>query len=322
MIAPKVAIVVLNWNGWQDTIECLESLSQISYPNFQVIVVDNGSTDGSVEKIRQWAAGKIPVLSKYFSYEARNKPFNIDILELKENLGYARGNNAGIKHTFSLKDVKYVLILNNDTVVYKDFLSPMVEVFNKYPKAGLVGPKILNYASGSQKQGPLYKRLGVFTILLGYTPLNRFFAKTPIIKQYLVKGIGPQKVYEVTGCCMLFNKEVLERIGSFDENTFLGWEECIIAEKLLKHGYQTYVVPESFIYHKFGQATKKIDPAEKTIAFLRSDKYFQDNYLKIPFIQRVIIDLVRIVLYSLIALANSSYRRKYFGLIRAIIGAP
>jgi GT2 family glycosyltransferase len=65
---PQVAIIALNWNGWQDTIECLESLQRLIYPNYQVIVVDNGSTDGSMEKIKDWARGEIPVESKFFNY--------------------------------------------------------------------------------------------------------------------------------------------------------------------------------------------------------------------------------------------------------------
>ncbi|MFC1767483.1 glycosyltransferase family 2 protein, partial [Candidatus Margulisiibacteriota bacterium] len=72
----KVAIVVLNWNGWQDTVECLESLFQIKSANFQVIVVDNGSTDGSIAKIKEWAKGNINVRSKYVKFDPKNKPIS------------------------------------------------------------------------------------------------------------------------------------------------------------------------------------------------------------------------------------------------------
>jgi hypothetical protein len=298
----KVTIIVLNWNGWNDTLECLESLTQISYPNYQIIVVDNGSTDGSAGKIRQWAAGKA----------------NIEIIELKENIGYAKGNNVGIRRALSFNDVLYVLILNNDTVVEKDFLAPLVEVFGKYNKVGLVGPKILDHATGLQKQGPIPKRIDFLTIVMFFTPLKWLFLKTPIIKRYLIKASGSKQVYSIVGCCLLFSRDALKDIGLFDENTFLGWEECIIAEKLLRCGYQTYVEPKSVIYHKYGQSTGRMESAERTIAFLESEAYFQENYLKLPKSQRLIIKIVRFIIYSIIALVNLSYSKNYKKLVRAI----
>jgi len=74
---PKVSIIILNWNGWKDTIECLESVYQITYPNYNVIVVDNGSEDESIEKIREYCKGKIKVESKFFEYNLGNKPIKI-----------------------------------------------------------------------------------------------------------------------------------------------------------------------------------------------------------------------------------------------------
>ncbi len=74
---PEVAVIILNWNGWEDTIECLESLYQINYPNYNVILVDNASEDNSIEKIREYCAGKLEIQSDFFEYDKQNKPLNL-----------------------------------------------------------------------------------------------------------------------------------------------------------------------------------------------------------------------------------------------------
>lgn len=96
-IWPKVGVVVLNWNGWRDTVECLRSLHSLIYPNYQIIVVDNGSTDGSVERVR----GVFP---------------SLPLIETGKNLGYAGGNNRGIARALDMA-AEYVLILNNDVKI-------------------------------------------------------------------------------------------------------------------------------------------------------------------------------------------------------------
>src|SRR3989344_9330156 len=106
---PKVSIIILNWNGWKDTIECLESLYKITYPNYEVIVVDNGSKDDSVKQIRK-------VIKK-----------NTRLILNKDNSGFAEGNNVAMRQVLKEKKSKYVLLLNNDTVVDKNFLEPLVE---------------------------------------------------------------------------------------------------------------------------------------------------------------------------------------------------
>ena len=334
---PRVAIIILNWNGWQDTVECLESIYQMKYKEFDVVVVDNGSTDGSVEKIKEWAKGKERIESNYFSYDANNKPISyieiepekamltkrgdprLTIIKLKENIGFACGNNVGIRHVLTELMSDYVLILNNDVVVKSDFIFPMIKVFKEEKNVGLIGPKVLDYYSGVHWQGPMHKRINMLSTLMFFTPLKKLFVKTPIVNSYLLNGKIPIKVYEIIGCSMLFKKEALEKIGLFDESTFLGWEEFIIAEKLLKNGFNTYAVPDSIIYHKVARDTVKIEPIDKTLIFLKSERYFQTKYLKMPHIQRVIIKTIRLLAYSMISLFMSSYRKNYVKLIKAIL---
>ena len=178
---PPVTIIILNWNNWRDTVECLESVFQIDYPNYHVILVDNGSTDDSIQKIREYCEGSLSVKSMFFEYKQNNKPIKLleideksledvefteeaikNIMDLEpnrrlilikneKNYGFAEGNNIGIK--FALKYLKpaYILLLNNDVVVEKNFLTELVNVFSIDPKIGIAGSLILPYDVNAKK---------------------------------------------------------------------------------------------------------------------------------------------------------------------------
>jgi len=300
---PKVAIIILNWNGWKDTIECLESIKKIDYDNYHVVVVDNHSSDNSLEEI-----------SKYI--ENNNK---ISVLSLDLNYGFAKGNNIGAQYAIKNFDPSYILILNNDTTVDKTFLQPLIDILEQNNTFGLAGPKILDYYSKKHWQGTAPKRISLVEVLMFFTPLNRLFINTPIIERYLVHGENPIKVYGIPGCAMLFTTSSWNQIGGFDETTFLGWEEYIIAEKLLKAGLSTFVVPNSVIYHKVGRSAKMLPSVDKTIEFLRSEGYFIKSYLKLPVFQRILIKLIRIAIYLAISVINTDYRKGFFKLAKEII---
>ena len=158
---PHVSIIILNWNGWRDTIECLESIYQLNYPNYHVIVVDNNSKDNSIKKIKDYCSGNLEIQSQYIKYKKMNKPIKIveysnqdneninnsaseysnsnsnSSLRLylilnDKNYYFVKGNNIGI--TFSIKNLKTdcILLLNNDTVVESDLLLELVNIKNYY----------------------------------------------------------------------------------------------------------------------------------------------------------------------------------------------
>jgi len=152
MVKEKVAIVILNYNGWQDTIECLESVYQIDYPNYDVILVDNASSEDSIVKIKEYCDGKIKVESKFFEYNPNNKPIMVAEYEKNEledcsidpdfrnlpsnrklilikndrNYGFAGGNNIGVRFAMKYLKPEFILFLNNDTVVDEKFLMSLV----------------------------------------------------------------------------------------------------------------------------------------------------------------------------------------------------
>ncbi|NQE54445.1 hypothetical protein C5S29_12710, partial [ANME-1 cluster archaeon GoMg3.2] len=166
----KVSIIILNWNGWKDTIECLESLYQITYPNYEVVVVDNGSEDESIEKIIEYCEGKIKVESKFFEYDPSNKPIKVIeytraeagggkeeeidslpsnrkmiIIKNEKNYGFAEGNNIGMRYALKALNPDYILLLNNDTVVDREFLGELMKVAESNGMIGFVGAKVYFY---------------------------------------------------------------------------------------------------------------------------------------------------------------------------------
>ncbi len=232
---PKVAIIVLNWNGWQDTIECLESLQQITYPNYQIIVVDNGSTDGSVEKIKAWARGEIPVESKFFEYNPNTKPVQwveydrqtaeaggipeeedklaelpssrrIILIQTGENLGFAGGNNVGIKYALRAEN-SYICLLNNDTIIDPQCLGLCTEILNENKYIGAVSPKILWYDEPQK----IWYAGAVFRLWRGDIP------HIGMLQPDSAEFSGIRSTEHVTGCAMLSKRELFEEVGLFNE---------------------------------------------------------------------------------------------------------
>lgn len=228
---PKVSIVILNWNQRDMTLACLRSLKKISYPSYEIILVDNGSTDDS-----------IPAVRKEFP--------EIEIIENGRNLGVAGGRNVGIEYV-QQKGTDYLLFLDNDTVVDKDFITEMVRVGEEDRKAGILTGKIYFYsdperiwcAGGSLS---LYRRHISAT---GYDEIDK--------GQY----DDLREVDHVAGCCLMIKKKVIDEIGILDQNFIEYFTEdtdwCLRAKK---KGYRIMYVPEAKLWH---HVIKKISVSER-----------------------------------------------------------
>ena len=187
----EVSIVVLNWNGWKDTIECLESVFRLDYVGFRVIVCDNASSDGSMEKIKRWAKGELvaespnPELSRLISppvpkpirfievlpdqmgYTAASSSAQLVLIQTGANLGFAGGNNVGLRYALRDPNCQFFWILNNDTVVEPASLSAMVQLMQAQPAVGLCGSLALSYYHPRQVQSE------------GGLRYSRWFARVP-----------------------------------------------------------------------------------------------------------------------------------------------
>lgn len=276
--SPIVSIIILNWNGWRDTIECLESIYQVTYPNYQVIVVDNNSEDESIQKIKEYCRGKIIVESNFVEYNQKIKP--IEIIEFSEqdlenplifkehdiaagphkklivisnnkNHGFGGGNNIAIR--FCIKSIlsDYILLLNNDTVVDPQFLIELIRIAELYPNTGFLGPKTFFYN---------YKgRRDVINFAGGLLDMNKGKSYHIGVNQIDRQQFNQVRdVDYIEGSCMLIKKEVIEKIGFLDSEFFAYWEETDWCLRAVKSGYRLVYVPEAKIWHKESSSTNKI----------------------------------------------------------------
>lgn len=222
---PKVSIVILNWNGIRDTIECLNSLKHITYTNHEIILVDNGSTDGSVEQLKK-------------TYP------EIEIIENQENLGFAEGNNIAIKRVIE-RGTKYILMLNNDTIVDPGFLSHLVSVLESDVQIGIVGPTVYHYGKKDQIQsagGRIVWNKGI----------TYHFTDKQIILNNTLRNVD-----YIMGCALLTRAELFIKNGYLDKDYFAYWEETEWCVRAKKSAYKIVHVPAARVWHKGGSTAKK-----------------------------------------------------------------
>jgi GT2 family glycosyltransferase len=219
MDIPSVCVVLVNWHTARDTIECVESLRASDYPNLRTIVVENGSTDNSLELIR------------------RSVP-SVTLIDTGANLGFTGGNNAGIK-TALVAGADYVMLLNNDTVVAPNLISQLVATAQSDESIGIVTGKILQY--------------GRPTVWSAGTSLDRRFL-TVRLQGYGLPDVNlehaPRDVPWITGCAMLIRRAVLDRVGFLDDALYLSAEDLDYSLKVVGAGYRLVYDPRAILWHK------------------------------------------------------------------------
>jgi hypothetical protein len=226
---PKVSIIILNWNGLEDTIECLESLKKITYSNYEVVVVDNGSQGDAVEVLRE----------KFGDY--------IHVIENDKNYGFAEGNNIGMRYALANFNPDYILLLNNDIVVAADFLTELVKAAESDSSIGIVGPKIYSYDEPNK-------------ISFVGTKMHWWDVGTPPVNEIDVGQFDElREVDVVIGCALLIKRIVVEKIGLLYSGYFAYYEEAEWCVKCRKAGYKVVYVPRAKLWHKLSSTAGKID---------------------------------------------------------------
>jgi len=223
---PRIAVVIINWNNYPDTKECLLSLRKNDYSDYKAIVVDNGSTDGSARRLK----GEFPEC--YFIFN-------------KENEGFVKGSNIGFQYAME-NDFDYVLTLNNDTSMEPNFLSELVDEAEKEFSIGIYSPKILDYYSRNiiDSTGHTF-RFGVL-VDRGHGKIDR--------GQYDNKT----KIIGACAACALYRLKMLNEIGIFEEDYIMQYEDAELSWRAYSKGWRAKFVPQSIVYHKRG-ATKQRD---------------------------------------------------------------
>lgn len=218
MSFPKVYIIVLNWNGLSDTVECLESVYRLDYPNFEVVVVDNGSVDDPAPVVR----AQFPRAS---------------LLMNRENLGYTGGNNVGIRHAMR-NGGDYIWLLNNDTTVDSTCLTRLVATAGG-ERVALVSPTIYYYDSPTRKQ--------FCGSCIDMADLSLSFPDRSVPSPAAFTT-GPNVC--LWGTALLIKAAVAEQIGVLDERYFAYWEDTDYSLRTRQAGYVNRLAPSASVYHK------------------------------------------------------------------------
>ncbi len=245
---PLVEIIIVNYNGFEDTIECIKSLQCITYKNYLITVVDNASP--------------MPPTDEQLEFLKSNSTY----IESNTNLGFAGGNNYGIRMTSELEP-DYYLLLNNDTIVCPDFLTKLVVVALKKKDAGIVCGKI----NWFDAQDRVWFGGGTYDPVTCSTRHSRFDEIDNDSRKY-VKRIGFS-----TGCMQLIPRKVWMDTGPMEESLFLYAEDTDFCRKVYEKGYQIYYRNDARIYHKVSRSTG-IDSDNTQYYIVRNELYIIKNY--------------------------------------------
>ena len=216
----KVAVIILNYNNYQDTIECIQGLQAIyNEREIEIIVVDNNSQNDSVKQLEK-------------------KLKDITIIASTVNKGYAHGNNIGLKNALA-QGYDYLCILNNDTVIEEDFLSPCIEYLEGNSKVGFISPALVEYKQKDLVQstgGDIFINKGIVT-LKNY---HKFLSSLPRVIESDYIG----------GACMVFRSSLIDQVGLIPEIYFLFFEETEWCYRAKKKGFNNVCLTNIFIQHK------------------------------------------------------------------------
>jgi GT2 family glycosyltransferase len=240
MSNPRVTIIILNWNGLEDTIECLESLKKITYPNYELVIVDNASSGDDIKILRE----------RYGDY--------IHVIANDKNYGFPEGCNIGMKYALS-KGTDYMLLLNNDVIVDPEFLSNLIEVGEHDSSIGILGSKIYYYDRPNEIQGAggrIRWWLGVIEIYRCENDIGQF---DEIAERDFLFGTS-----------FLVKKAVIDKISFMDPYYFFGPEEYDICERAKRAGFKVVYVPQSKIWHKSGASRAKLGSFPETADLIKN----------------------------------------------------
>jgi GT2 family glycosyltransferase len=237
----KISTVIVNWNGFEDTKDCLYSLSQLKKKAdivHTIIVVDNGSSDDSVIKLKE------------LKYE-------FELIESKHNLGFAGGNNLGIRHAMQ-EGADYIFVLNNDTEVDTKLIIDLLAVAEEDDKSGLISPKIY-FAKGYEFHKERYKKSELGKVIWyagGDIDWNNVYGSNHGVDEVDNGQFDQSRETEfATGAAVLMNTRALKKVGLFDEQYFLYLEDADLSMRMKKKGWKVLYAPRPKVWHKVSQSS-------------------------------------------------------------------
>ena len=252
---PLVHIIILTWNHWEVTAACLQSINHLTYPNYRLTVVDNNSSDNTVNNIQEFFP-------------------DITLIVNDQNLGFAAGCNIGIKHALT-DEADYVLLLNNDTIVSPDLLNILTQQAQTLPDVGILTP-LLSYLDAPEQIWFAGCRRHPLTLeAVGFGPQGPRY--TPQAQL--------QTVDYIFGTAMFLPTAVLRQVGFFDEKFFFYYEDMDLCLRIQAAGYQLYTIPQATVQHSIAASTESFSQlrsyhkARGSIIFFRKHGHY-----RLPFI--------------------------------------
>lgn len=283
--SPNVVVTVVNWNGWKDTIDCLQSLLDCKHAGWlQLVLCDNASTDGSVDHIRDWLSGRNypgtrvlmaegdaanQSVKEIWEYEVSENRL-VAIIRNGENSGYAGGNNVALRYALGRYEIEYAWILNNDTVVEKDALQHMLARMKASSRIGICGATLLYHEQPEYVQaygGVKYSKCTGRGVHLGAG--DQYMAEADL--DWVERNLS-----YVSGACMLVSRAFLDEVGLMNEVYFLYGEELDWVQRA-KGRYRLGYAPKAVVYHKEGATIGTASKGRK--ASLISEFYQARNKL-------------------------------------------
>ena len=252
-----LSITIVNFNTKDLLRQCLTSIYEMTKNiSFEIIVVDNASSDGSVEMIR-----------KEFPH--------VKVIENKENLFFTKAHNQALR----IANGRYLMLLNSDTIVINNAFEIMVNFMNEHPEVGACGPKLLNLDMTLQRSSDRLPSFlyGLFEVLL----MNTLFPNN-VVKKYRIYANwdrnSTKEVDSVGGSCMMVKKEVTDKVGLLDENFLAYFEETDWCKRILEAGYKIYYISEAQIIHYWQVAMDKLGREKKEKIFYDSMLYYYSKH--------------------------------------------
>jgi GT2 family glycosyltransferase len=314
---PKAYVVILNWNGWRDTLECLDSLLASTGVEVRVVVCDNASSDDSVAQLRAWADRRFGAQG-WTEAAGAAAPSAADhafvLLHNGGNLGFAGGNNPGIAYAMRDAGCEYIWLLNNDTVVEPDALAQAIARMRQDERIGLCGSTLVYYHQREQVQafgGARYSPARGSSVHVGaFQPRSAIPASPAAVEASLSYVIG---------AAMLARRSFVEKVGLMTDDYFLYFEEidwCTRGRDQFALGY----APASVVYHKEGASIGTSASGGSALSIY----YLFKNRLRFTarFHAR---HLPTVILFSLIDIAKFVYRQRWpqaFSALRGMVQLP
>jgi hypothetical protein len=220
---PKIFTVILTYNHYEDTHDCLESVFGIDYPDLQIVVADNGSSDGTPERLRQ----DFP---------------SVHLIENGQNIGVPAGYNVGFQYALE-QGADYILMLNNDTVVPPEIIKELLAVGQDDPKTGIIMPKVLYHGSDDKvwSSGGRYR---AFPPAILMTDTRKDYQDRTRLIEY------------APGCGLLIHRQAFEKAGLFDPGYFFLWDDWDFSERVRAHGLNIWYAPNARMWHKVSTTTQ------------------------------------------------------------------